>query len=170
MKSNDIVLGMLMTQPRTGYEINEILKHRLSYFFDGTYGMIYPTLKRLENKKMIVKETIIQDGKPNKNVYSITDSGKKEFEKYLKSDIAPDILKSDTLMRLYFAEFLDKDEIRKILSEQLENKKAGLEKLQANYKKWKENGISAGQEFTVKFGIAEYKAAIEVLEDELKNY
>ncbi|OYS83127.1 PadR family transcriptional regulator, partial [Limosilactobacillus reuteri] len=42
MKGRDVILGILRNKPRTGYEINDILQNQISYFYDGTYGMIYP--------------------------------------------------------------------------------------------------------------------------------
>ena len=84
MKGRDVVLGILNNSPRTGYEINDILKNQLSYFYDGTLGMIYPTLRKLETEGKVKKEQISQDDKPNKKVYSITSKGKEEFKKYAK--------------------------------------------------------------------------------------
>lgn len=52
MNGRDVVLGILNGSDRTGYEINDILKTRLSYFYDGTYGMIYPTLRKLNISKV----------------------------------------------------------------------------------------------------------------------
>ena len=56
MQGRDIILGILERNNRTGYEINDILKNQLSYFYDGTYGMIYPTLRKLEKEGKIKKE------------------------------------------------------------------------------------------------------------------
>ena len=83
MKGRDVILGILRNKPRTGYEINDILQNQISYFYDGTYGMIYPTLKKLEKEEKVKKETVIQEDKPNKNIFSITDKGREELRKYL---------------------------------------------------------------------------------------
>lgn len=77
MKGRDVILGILSQSEKTGYEINDILQNRLSYFYDGTYGMIYPTLRKLEQEGLVSKKIIVQTGKPNKNVYSITPAGEK---------------------------------------------------------------------------------------------
>ncbi|WP_054689692.1 PadR family transcriptional regulator [Fructilactobacillus florum] len=56
MKGKDIILGLLKTRgPLTGYEINEILQDQLNHFYVGSYGMIYPTLKKLENSGFVKK-------------------------------------------------------------------------------------------------------------------
>ena len=91
MQGKDIILGILSKKERSGYEINDILQNQLSYFYDGTYGMIYPTLRKLEKDGKITKEVVIQDGRPNKNIYAITESGKKELASYLQSDVNDEI-------------------------------------------------------------------------------
>lgn len=55
MKGKEIVLGILQDGPRTGYEINEVIQTRINHFFDGTFGMIYPTLKKLEKDGLVAK-------------------------------------------------------------------------------------------------------------------
>lgn len=63
--------------------------------------MIYPTLRKLEKDGKILKEVVIQEGRPNKNIYAITESGKEEFDDYLQSEIDDETFKSDFLMRLF---------------------------------------------------------------------
>lgn len=101
MKGRDVIPGILRNKPQIGYEINNVLKNQIFYFYDGTYGMIYPTLKKLEHESKVVKQTIIQADKPNNNVFSITTAGKKEFQTYLNPDTMAEVFKSDFLMKLF---------------------------------------------------------------------
>lgn len=50
MKGRDVILGILRNKPQIGYEINNVLKNQIFYFYDGTYGMIYPILKNWNMK------------------------------------------------------------------------------------------------------------------------
>jgi len=167
MQGKDIILGILERNDRTGYEINDILKNQLSYFYDGTYGMIYPTLRKLEKEGKIRKQQIVQKDKPNKNVYSITDTGVEDFKEYLESAIQDDIFKSDFLMRLFFGTSLSDEEIIKVVKQEIERKNEKIDQLTGNYKKWKKNGMSKTQEITVKYGIAQYTAIVQMLRKEL---
>lgn len=167
MQGRDIILGILERNNRTGYEINNILKNQLSYFYDGTYGMIYPTLRKLEKEGKIKKEKIVQNDKPNKNIYSITNTGIEEFKEYLASSIQDDIYKSDFLMRLFFGASLSNQEIIKAVKQEIERKNEKIDQLTTNYKKWKKNGMSKTQEITVKYGIAQYTAIVQMLTKEL---
>lgn len=56
MQGKDVVLGLLNNKELTGYEIKEIFESQLKYFFDGSFGMIYPLLRKLENKVLLKKD------------------------------------------------------------------------------------------------------------------
>lgn len=170
MRGRDVILGILNLSPKTGYEINDVLKNQLSFFYDGTYGMIYPTLRKLEAEGMIEKKQVIQNGKPNKNVYSITNAGKKEFEKYMASDVVPESIKSDFLLRLYFGgDSLSNNQIIELFSHEIKRKRTQLEFIQKNYQYWKEKGMQDLQEVTLEYGISYYENAIKFLEDKQKQ-
>ena len=66
MTGKDIILGLLMEKSRTGYEINEVFETIFRHFYKTSYGMIYPTLKRLTKAGLVEKEIVVQTGKPNK--------------------------------------------------------------------------------------------------------
>lgn len=170
MQGRDVILGILNLSPKTGYEINDMLKNQLSFFYDGTYGMIYPTLRKLESEGMIEKKQIIQNGKPNKNIYSITDTGKKEFEKYMASDVAPESIKSDFLLRLYFGQNnLSNEQVMELFSQEIERKKRHLAFIRKNYDQWKKRGMGELQEITLEYGVSYYDNAIKLLEKKQKQ-
>ena len=170
MKGRDVILGILSQSEKTGYEINDILQNRLSYFYDGTYGMIYPTLRKLEQECLVSKKVIVQTGKPNKNVYSITPAGEKELLNYLESDVADDSFKSDFLMRLFFATNLSDQEIVTLIEDEIARKEQKIAQLEKNYEIWKEQCISKNQELTLRYSLAQYITNKKFLEEELKNY
>lgn len=171
MKGKDVILGILNLSPRTGYEINDILKNQLSFFYDGTYGMIYPTLRKLESEGMIEKKQVIQNGKPNKNIYSITKDGKKEFRKYMDSDVVPESIKSDFLLRLYLGrDILSNNQVIELLNQEIDRKQKQLAFIQKNFKKWKENGMQELQELTLEYGVSYYENAIKFLKNKKNNF
>ncbi|MBA1394563.1 PadR family transcriptional regulator, partial [Lactobacillus sp. XV13L] len=140
MQGRDVVLGLLNETSRTGYEIKTIIETQLSYFFDASIGMIYPTLRKLEKEGKIKKERVYQADKPNKNVYTITADGKAEFAAYLNSPVAADIYKSDCLMRLYFGDELPKAEVISIIHQEIKQKQNLLDYLQGQYDHWVGSG------------------------------
>lgn len=170
LKGREVILGLLSTRGGlSGYQINDIVRTQLNHFYDGGYGMIYPTLKKLEKEGMVTKEKVTQDEKPNKNIFYITEDGKSEFQKVVNEKTEPEVFKSDLLLKLYFGDSLDESQKQKFLEEELERKKESLTTLQNNLDKWLENGMSEYQKFTADYGIAYYKAAISVIESKLNK-
>ncbi|GMB75316.1 hypothetical protein BCER1_17170 [Bacillus cereus] len=55
MKGRDVVLGLLMQKELSGYDIKIVFEDVFTHFFDGSFGMIYPTLRQLENEGKIKK-------------------------------------------------------------------------------------------------------------------
>lgn len=96
------ILGLLNYGDMSGYEIREVFKASLNYFWMAQTSQIYRELDVLENKGWIEKRTVEQSGKPNKNICSITEQGRKELLRWLsESDIDMD-MHSHTLMKTFF--------------------------------------------------------------------
>jgi len=169
MKGREIILGILQSGPHTGYEINDILQTRLSHFFDATFGMIYPTLKKLEAEKLVTKQQISQTDRPNKNIYTITEAGQAEFSKAIGAPTSDEILKSDFLMHLYFSQDLPKEQVTVFFQEEIARKEVKLATLQAQLATWIENGKTERQKVTFDYGIAYYTATLAVLKKAVKS-
>jgi len=56
LNSQDVILGILMKEALTGYQIKQLLENVFSNFYNSTYGTIYPTLARMEKERLITKE------------------------------------------------------------------------------------------------------------------
>ncbi|MGX6988879.1 PadR family transcriptional regulator [Leuconostoc fallax] len=170
MKGKEIILGILKDSSHTGYEINDILQERLNHFFDGTFGMIYPTLKKLEHDGLVTKQQITQHDKPNKNVYAITKQGENVFLEALIKPTTDDVLKSDFLMRMYFSDYLDAQTIKQFIEEEIARKQSKLSKLESQLDGWRKQGMSDTKKITVDYGIAHYSATLQILRKALEEY
>lgn len=168
MNSQDVILGMLMKKSLTGYEIKHLLEELLSYFYKSSYGTIYPMLNRMEKEGQITKENVIQEGKPNKNVYTITTKGREYFHNYLLGPIEEDSSKSDFLMRLYFGEFVGYDKLIAWLKQAQVDGLRKLKELQTKYSLHKEE-MHPAQMVCIQIGIKEYSAKLEAITEGLKN-
>jgi len=91
----------------TGYELDKVFKESLAYFWHAKGSQIYCELDSMERKGWLTSERVVQEEKPNKRVYTITDDGKAEFMDWLSSpetDIKNAVnIKTPLLMRVFFA-------------------------------------------------------------------
>jgi len=55
----------------------------LNYFWHAQSSQIYRELNRMEEKGWVTSQSVIQDKRPNKRVYSITENGRKAFIEWL---------------------------------------------------------------------------------------
>lgn len=106
MDVQTILLGFLMFGSMTGYELKKFFEMSFSFFSGLSYGSIYPALKRMEKEGLITMELQVQDGTPNRKVYTITDSGRTAFVEGLKAPVEFERRKHPLLSRLFFFSFL----------------------------------------------------------------
>jgi DNA-binding PadR family transcriptional regulator len=110
MDVKSIILGFLMCKGMTGYELKKFFSISFSFFSGLSYGAIYPALRKMAEEGLITMELQIQDGTPNKKVYTITEKGKQVFLKSLKAPMPFEKQRSPFLIRLFFFAHLSPEE------------------------------------------------------------
>jgi DNA-binding PadR family transcriptional regulator len=105
MKDNNakyVLLGLLSHNPMTGYDVKKSVATRMSYFWDLSYGQIYPTLKELEKNNLITQKIEINEKGPNRKVYTINDTGIKELQTWLCKPAKKEVHRYEFLLKLIF--------------------------------------------------------------------
>ena len=99
------LLGLLNYKSDTGYDLDKSFKQSLNFFWKAQTSQIYRELNKMEREGWLASETIIQMGKPNKKVYSITDNGREELNKWLHHHESMEwvTLRSEFLMKLFLS-------------------------------------------------------------------
>jgi DNA-binding PadR family transcriptional regulator len=100
-KTKYAVLGLLMYAPLSGYDIRRIYADSLGNFWSESYGAIYPILKRLDEEGLATREVERQAGKPDRNVYTITDLGREEMHRWLAQPADPVRERIEVLLKLF---------------------------------------------------------------------
>jgi DNA-binding PadR family transcriptional regulator len=97
------LLGLLTYGESTGYELMKIFEASLNNFWHAQSSQIYRELDRMEEKGLVTSRHVPQEGKPNKRVYAITDSGKDALQEWLlKAWPAHENQHISILMRVFF--------------------------------------------------------------------
>lgn len=96
------ILGLLNYHDMTGYEVMEVFKDSLNYFWIAQTSQIYRELQVLEKHGYVSKTVVCQQGKPNKNVYSITEEGKMELLRWLSEGNPGINPRTPILMKVFF--------------------------------------------------------------------
>jgi DNA-binding PadR family transcriptional regulator len=107
----NVVLGLLIIQSLTLYELNQAFKQGISMFYSASYGSLQITVKNLLNKRMIVFEEMVENGR-NKKVYSITEQGREAFYHWMLNEIPINKLEVTALAKVYFLGLIPSSEER----------------------------------------------------------
>jgi len=106
-----ISLGALSYGDATGYEIRKQFEEGpFAYFYDASFGSIYPALNKLLADGLVTCTTETQVGRPTKKIYSITEDGLVALRTALAQAPAEHKLRSDFLAALFFGHLVGPDE------------------------------------------------------------
>ena len=70
------ILTMLMRQPFSGYDLVTQFRGAVGFLWNATHQQIYRELERMRRAKLVSCKVVVQHGRPNKKIYSITDDGR----------------------------------------------------------------------------------------------
>jgi len=127
-KTKYALLGILLHGPMSGYDMKKFSDSSISHFWSENYGHIYPILKRLEKETLVKRFVAQKPGKPNRNIYALTEKGKEVFLEWLKRPADSEIRRNEFLLKLFFAGALPvQDVVRIVEHEKIRNEKV-LEK------------------------------------------
>lgn len=115
-----MIMGLLMKGPAHGYDLKQTLERELSPFFAVSATPLYYTLKKLEQEGAVTKLSTVSGRRPQKYVYHLTAKGQKEIKDLLLKNITYLHRPSFNLdISLYFFNFLDPQDVVKMLKERL---------------------------------------------------
>lgn len=152
----------------SGYDIKQTFERLFSHFYNASFGTIYPTLSNMEKEGLITKESIQQEGKPNKNLYTVTDKGKEAFRRYLASGIQEVEVKSDFMIRLYFGKWAPPEIVERWLEDGIRENERTLAKLYAERELW-EAKLDPTQLICFNIGISNTEGILRNLREGLER-
>jgi len=104
-KTRYALLGLLAISPMSGYDMKTVIGKSLIHFWNESYGQIYPILKQLESEGLAVKSIVEQEGKPDRNVYTIAEKGREAFEGWLGRPVEETRERVEIVLKLFFGGF-----------------------------------------------------------------
>ena len=104
MALGDAILACLTERPMTGYELAKTFDSSIGFFWKTDHQQIYRELSRLRDRGHIQGREVVQSGKPNKLVYTLTPEGRAAFRHWAARPSSPASIKDDLLVRLYALE------------------------------------------------------------------
>ena len=109
MRQTDyVILGLLSEAPMTGYQIKQIIDIRFKYFWNESYGQLYPSLKSLKDKGYI-EEADADASARGKKAYRLTADGLSALKDWLAQPVEKESVRLEILLKMYFSHLVDAD-------------------------------------------------------------
>lgn len=169
------ILGFLSKKPLSGYDLKAEFDASVKHFWSAEQSQIYRTLTRLAENGFAEIEIVRQEDKPDKKVYHITDSGRKELHNWLIADQIPSGAHISSLVKIFFASELDDSEILELLHKLAGHLRCVLEKYKKTYKspccnnQCKDKRSAFFKWMTLDYGICATKTSLEWIENLIKK-
>jgi DNA-binding PadR family transcriptional regulator len=161
-----VVIGMISLGARSGYEIRQAVELSIRFFWNISHAQIYPSLQRLETAGLI-RGWDEPHGKRPRRLLEVTEAGQQALRTWLTRDEAmPFELRDIALVRLYFADRLEKDDalaLAGVVRERSQERVDMLRRIEAEYHL--SEGSASSSTLTLRLGIAFHEAMISVCDE-----
>jgi len=107
MALSHAILASLIHCPASGYELAKKFDNSVGFFWHATHQQIYRELTRMEERGWLSTETIHQEGRPDKKIYSVTTSGETEMRQWIAQPSEVNPTKEDILVKLYAGQIVE---------------------------------------------------------------
>lgn len=119
MSLTHAILGILHEQPMTGYDLKiQHFDQSIAHFWPADQAQIYRTLDKMAADGWVESQLEIQDNRPNRKVYTITDAGRAELRQWLTTSLPLISYREPFLIQLFFMNLLSNEQILSMIEAQ----------------------------------------------------
>lgn len=171
MALGDAILACLTERPMTGYELAKTFDSSIGFFWKADHQQIYRELSRLRDKGHVQGREVVQSGKPNKLVYTLTAEGRAALKHWAARPSVPPSIKDDLLVRLYALDCVDIEPLRTDLMARLEHHRDRYERYERLLNKRFPDGTApaadVGKMLSLRLGMRHERVVVEWCEEAL---
>ncbi|MFF1274527.1 PadR family transcriptional regulator [Streptomyces marokkonensis] len=111
------VLAALLEGELSGYQLTKAFDLGVANFWYAQPQQLYAELTRLEKGRLIAGREVIQEARPNKRLFHLTDAGLAELEEFTAAAAKPSFIRDDLLVKVQAADYVDTEALMAQLSE-----------------------------------------------------
>lgn len=167
MDVRTICLAILTRGDATGYEIKKLFEDSgYRHFVEASFGSIYPALNRLTEEGLVSVRAEAQEKRPDRKVYSLTESGRQAVVTSLMKPLAEDKHRSPFLFAMLFSHLLPQEHVFAMIDHYIRQSEQQLARLD-------EAAIAAntpGERFVTGFGRAVTVAMLTFLREHMQEF
>lgn len=77
------ILSLLAIRPMSGYDVKRTYQRSMQRIWYAPIGQVYPTLRVMEREGLLKSSLHIQEGKPNRKEYQLSETGRTMLQRWL---------------------------------------------------------------------------------------
>lgn len=120
------VLTLLDIEPGSGYDLKRRFERSVSHFWSASHQQMYRELHRLHDEGLLDCAEQPQAGKPDRKVYSLTESGREALRAWVQQPAPAQKIREPFLIQLFAGHHLETDRARELVQGQLDEHRALL--------------------------------------------
>jgi DNA-binding PadR family transcriptional regulator len=98
------VLAALLDGEYSGYQLAKAFDVGVANFWHALPQQLYAELTRLEKEGLVAGRQVIQETRPNKRLFRVTDEGRAELERFAEAVAKPSFIRDDLLVKVQVAD------------------------------------------------------------------
>ncbi|TQF03070.1 PadR family transcriptional regulator [Kitasatospora acidiphila] len=101
------VLAALLDGEISGYQLAKAFDIGVANFWYAQPQQLYAELTRLEKDGLVSGREVVQENRPNKRVFRVTETGLGELERFTAASAKPSVIRDDLLVKVQAADRVD---------------------------------------------------------------
>jgi DNA-binding PadR family transcriptional regulator len=152
------VLGFLLDEPASGYELDQRIRRSTGHFWSVTRSQLYRELRVMADAGL-VRPTA--PGPRDRQRYRITKRGTDQFSAWLARGPSAAVLRDPLLLTVFFGDHLDRDRLRRFVADARRQSETTLQELEDLRTEATSMPFPSA---TLRFGIAHERAVLDWLD------
>ncbi|MEV8525081.1 MULTISPECIES: PadR family transcriptional regulator [unclassified Streptomyces] len=98
------VLAALLDGEYSGYQLAKAFDIGVANFWHALPQQLYAELTKLEREGLVAGRQVVQEARPNKRLFHVTDAGRAELERFTAAPSKPSFIRDDLLVKVQAAD------------------------------------------------------------------
>jgi DNA-binding PadR family transcriptional regulator len=121
------VLAALLDAEASGYQLAKIFDVSVANFWHAVPQQLYTELARLEADGLLTGREVVQQRRPNKRVFTITERGRAALREFIAGPAKPSFIRDDLLVKVHAAEAGDFEALARELEDRAAQARARID-------------------------------------------
>jgi DNA-binding PadR family transcriptional regulator len=121
------VLAALLDGEYSGYQLAKAFDVGVANFWHALPQQLYSELTRLEKEGLVTGRQVVQESRPNKRLFRVSDAGLAELEQFAAAASKPSFIRDDLLVKVQAADRVGAGQVIEQLQERASAAEARIE-------------------------------------------